>query len=107
MTNILKCDSFKKYFISSENSSSNKFLLYLRIKNRSLLYMNNETWQCILCEKMCIIPYENYKYITNFNKNKDIYLENIDTREVIFINFCDQCYGDDSAISCHTVSNYS
>ena len=25
--------------------------------------MNNETWQCILCEKMCIIPYENYKYI--------------------------------------------
>ena len=37
---------------------------------------------------MCIIPYENYKYITNFNKNKDIYLENIDTREVTFINFC-------------------
>ena len=56
---------------------------------------------------MCIIPYENYKYITNFYKNKDIYLENIDTREVTFINFCDQCYGDDSAISCHTVSNYS
>ena len=49
--------------------------------------MNNETWQCILCEKMCIIPYENYKYITNFNKNKDIYLENIDTREVTFLNF--------------------
>ena len=49
--------------------------------------MNNETWQCILCEKMCIIPYENYKYTTNFNKNKDIYLENIDTREVTFINF--------------------
>ena len=40
-------------------------------------------------------------------KNKDIYLENIDTREVTFINFCDQCYGDDSVISCHTVSNYS
>ena len=49
--------------------------------------MNNETWQCILCEKIYIIPYENYKYITNFNKNKDIYLENIDTREVTFINF--------------------
>ena len=49
--------------------------------------MNNETSQCILCEKMCIILYENYKYITNFNKNKDIYLENIDTREVTFINF--------------------
>ena len=30
--------------------------------------MNNETWQCILCEKMCIVPYENYRYITNFNK---------------------------------------
>ena len=69
--------------------------------------MNNETWQCILCEKMGIIPYENYKYITNFNKNRDIYLENIHTREVTFINFCNQCYGDDSAISCHTVSNYS
>ena len=25
MTNILKCDSCKKYFISLENSSSNKF----------------------------------------------------------------------------------
>ena len=25
MTNILECDSCKKYFISSENSSSNKF----------------------------------------------------------------------------------
>ena len=25
MTNILKCDSCKKYCISSENSSSNKF----------------------------------------------------------------------------------
>ena len=25
MTNILKCDSCKKYFISSEKSSSNKF----------------------------------------------------------------------------------
>ena len=69
--------------------------------------MNNKTWQCILCEKICIIPYENYRYITNFNKNKDIYLENIDTREVTFINFCDQCYGDDSTISCHIVSNYS
>ena len=42
-----------------------------------------------------------------FDKNKDIYLENIDTREVTFLNFCDQCYGDDSAISCHTVSYHS
>ena len=69
--------------------------------------MNNETWQCILCEKMCIIPYENYKCITNFNKNKDIYLENIHTSEVTFINFCDQYYGDDSAISHHTVLYHS
>ena len=83
------------------------FAILVENKKSKYIIMNNETWQCILCEKMCIIPYENYKYITNFNKNKDIYLENIDAREVTFLNFCDQCYGDDSAISCYIVSNYS
>ena len=37
MTNILKCDSCKKYFISSENSSSNLEIFAILVYKKSKL----------------------------------------------------------------------
>ena len=40
MTNILKCDSCKKYFISSESSSPNKTEIFaILVKNKKSEYI--------------------------------------------------------------------
>ena len=38
---------------------------------------------------------EKINFINNYNKNKDIYFENVETRKVDFYNICRDCYISD------------
>ena len=37
---------------------------------------------CILCENIYLIPIQIINFINNYNKDKDIYFENNETKEV-------------------------
>ena len=47
--------------------------------------------------------------IKNFNKDKDIYFENDQTKEVEFMNYCEDCYdsnNNEGLLSKHIMTNY-
>ena len=68
---------------------------------------NNDIWQCILYEKLYIIPSDTCDYIKKCNKDKDVYFNNPETKEVSFYNYCIDCYdSEDGILSYHTMTNY-
>ena len=69
--------------------------------NIYILYMtpDNNFYMCILCENICLIPIQIINFINNYNKDKDIYFENIETKEVDFYNVCKNCYDSDNILN--------
>ena len=60
---------------------------------------DNNFYMCILCENIYLIPIQIINFINNYNKEKDIYFENNETKEVDFYNVCKNCYDSDNILN--------
>ena len=69
--------------------------------NICILYMtsDNNFYIYILCENIYLIPIQIINFVNNYNKDKDIYFENIETKEVDFYNVFKNCYGSDNILN--------
>ena len=54
---------------------------------------------CILCENIYLISIQIINFINNYNKDKNIYFENIETKKVDFYNVCKDCYDSDNILN--------
>ena len=70
--------------------------------------MSSDIYQCILCEEYFDVSKILIDCIKNFNKDKDIYFENNETKEVEIINCCEDCYDSNNEcfLSKHVMTNY-
>ena len=69
--------------------------------------MSSDIYQCILCKEYFDVSKILIDCIKNSNKDKDIYFENKETKEVEFMNYCKTCYdSNEGFLSTHTVINY-
>ena len=68
---------------------------------------NNNFFQCIFCDKINYLPSKISNFIKNYNRGKDIYFNNLETKKVVFANYCYLCYNDglkNGVISHHEMS---
>ena len=69
----------------------------------------SSVYQCIFCEEHFDVSKILIDCIKNFNKDKDVYFENDQTKEVEFMNYCEDGYdsnNNEGLLSKHIMTSY-